>query len=74
MTHATPAQLVIHIIGPKLPKLASKYRPLVPVLREHVLRPVTFRLPQLLRHPRAGTSHQPSADVTVSFLGTTVPH
>jgi hypothetical protein len=32
---------LFHTTGPKLPKLAAKYRPLVPVLRELVLRPDT---------------------------------
>jgi hypothetical protein len=32
---------LIHTTGPKVTKLASKYRPLVPVLRELVLRPDT---------------------------------
>jgi hypothetical protein len=29
---------LIHTTGPKLPSLAKKYRPLVPVLRELILR------------------------------------
>ncbi len=32
---------LIHTTGPKLSRLASKYRPLVPVLREFILRPDT---------------------------------
>jgi hypothetical protein len=32
---------LFHTTGPKLPKLARKYRPLVPVLRELILRPDT---------------------------------
>ena len=32
---------LFHTTGPKLPQLASKYRPLVPVLRELLLRPDT---------------------------------
>lgn len=32
---------LIHTTGPKLSTLASKYRPLVPVLREFILRPDT---------------------------------
>jgi hypothetical protein len=32
---------IIHATGPKLPKLASKYGPLVPALRELILRPDT---------------------------------
>jgi hypothetical protein len=32
---------LIHTTGPKLFKLAGKYRPLVPVLRELILRPDT---------------------------------
>ena len=32
---------LFHTTGPKLPKLASKYRPLAPVLRELLLRPDT---------------------------------
>jgi hypothetical protein len=32
---------LIHTTGPKLSKLARKYRPLVPVLRELILRPDT---------------------------------
>ena len=32
---------LMHTTGPKLPRLAGKYRPLVPVLRELILRPDT---------------------------------
>ena len=32
---------IIHLTGPKLPKLAGKYGPLVPALRELILRPDT---------------------------------
>jgi hypothetical protein len=32
---------LIHTTGPKLSTLARKYRPLVPVLREFILRPNT---------------------------------
>jgi (p)ppGpp synthase/HD superfamily hydrolase len=32
---------LFHTTGPKLPALASKYRPLIPVLRELILRPDT---------------------------------
>lgn len=32
---------LIHTTGPKLPRLAAKYSPLVPALRELVLRPDT---------------------------------
>lgn len=32
---------VIHLTGPKLPRLARKYSPLAPVLRELILRPDT---------------------------------
>jgi hypothetical protein len=32
---------LFHTTGPKLPKLARKYRPLVPVLRELIFRPDT---------------------------------
>ncbi len=32
---------IIHTTGPKLAKLASKYGPLVPALREFILRPDT---------------------------------
>ena len=32
---------IIHLTGPKLAKLASKYGPLVPALRELILRPDT---------------------------------
>ena len=33
--------IIIHTTGPKLAKLASKYGPLVPALRELILRPDT---------------------------------
>ena len=32
---------IIHVTGPKLSRLAAKYSPLVPVLRELILRPDT---------------------------------
>jgi hypothetical protein len=32
---------IIHLTGPKLPKLAGKYGPLVPALRELIQRPDT---------------------------------
>ena len=32
---------VVHLTGPKLSRLARKYSPLVPVLREFILRPDT---------------------------------
>jgi hypothetical protein len=32
---------IIHLTGPKLAKLAAKYGPLVPALRELILRPDT---------------------------------
>ena len=32
---------LFHTTGPKLSKLAAKYRPLVPTLREFILRPDT---------------------------------
>ena len=38
---------LFHTTGPKLPRLASKYRPLVPVLRELVLRPDTSLAPDV---------------------------
>jgi hypothetical protein len=38
---------LIHTTGPKLGKLASKYRPLVPVLRELILRPDTPLAPDV---------------------------
>jgi hypothetical protein len=38
---------LFHTTGPKLPKLAGKYRPLVPVLREFVLRPDTPLAPEV---------------------------
>jgi len=38
---------LFHITGPKVTKLAMKYRPLVPVLREIVLRPDTPLRPEV---------------------------
>jgi hypothetical protein len=38
---------LIHTTGPKLGRLASKYRPLVPVLRELILRPDTPLAPHV---------------------------
>jgi hypothetical protein len=32
---------LFHTTGPKLPRLAAKYRPLIPPLRELILRPDT---------------------------------
>jgi hypothetical protein len=37
---------LIHTTGPKVPELARKYRPLVPVLRELILRPDTPLQPE----------------------------
>jgi len=44
---------LIHTTGPKLATLASKYRPLVPVLRELILRPDT-PLETEIKHMIAG--------------------
>jgi (p)ppGpp synthase/HD superfamily hydrolase len=41
---------LIHTTGPKLEKLASKYAPLVPVLRELILRPDTPLEPGVKEH------------------------
>lgn len=41
---------LIHMTGPKLPQLAAKYRPLVPVLRELIGRPDTPLTADVKRH------------------------